>query len=101
MVPLFERNPTELPLIFKLNLIYQRRHHRLKSWNLFFVTPPYLQLYADAVATKGKPLKNFFGFVHGTTAFICKRKGGVWPPRKGTWYKISECSFAKWLSYQP
>ena len=40
MVPLFERNPTELRLIFKLNFIYQRHHHRLESWNLFFVQPP-------------------------------------------------------------
>ena len=56
MVPLFEQNPTELRLIFTLNFIYQRHHHRLVSWNLFFVQPPYLQRYADAVARKGAPL---------------------------------------------
>ena len=56
MVPLFERNPTELRLIFTLDFIYQRHHHRLEPWNLFFVQPPYLQGYADAVVGKGAPL---------------------------------------------
>ena len=101
MVPLFEQNPTELRLIFTLDFIYQRQHHRLEPWNLFFVQPPYLQGYADAVVGKGAPLQNCFGFVYGTIVCICKRKGGVWPPRKGTWCKISECGFAKCLDYQP
>ena len=56
MVPLFERNPAELRLIFTFNFIYQRHHHRLESWNLFFVQSPYLQRYADAVAGKGASL---------------------------------------------
>ena len=56
MVLLFERNPTELRLIFKCNFIYQLHHHRLESWNLFLVQPPHLQRYADAVARKGAPL---------------------------------------------
>ena len=62
---------------------------------------PYLQRYPDTVARKGAPLQNCFGFDHGTIALICKRKGGIWPPRKGTWCKILECGFAKWLDYQP
>ena len=56
MVQLFERNPTGLRLIFTLDFLYQRHHHRLESWDLFFVQPPYLQRYADAVAGKGAPL---------------------------------------------
>ena len=72
MVPLFERNPAELCLIFTLNFTYQRHHHRFESWNLVLVQPPYLQRDADAVARKGAPLQNCFGFVHGTIARICK-----------------------------
>ena len=53
MVPLFERNRTRFRLIFTLNFLYQRHHHRLESWDLFFVQPPYLQRYADAVTGKG------------------------------------------------
>ena len=56
MVPLFEWNPTGLRLIFTLHFLYQSHHHRLESWDLFFVKPPYLQRYADAVAGKGAPL---------------------------------------------
>ena len=56
MVQLFERNPTGLRLIFTLDFLYQRHHRRLESWDLFFVQPPYLQRYADAVAGKGAPL---------------------------------------------
>ena len=56
MVPLFERNLTRFRLIFTLDFLYQRHHHRLESWDLFFVQPPYLQRYADAVAGKGASL---------------------------------------------
>ena len=56
MVPLFAWNPTGLRLIFTLDFLYQRHHHRLESWDLFFVQPPYLQRYADAVAGKGASL---------------------------------------------
>ena len=56
MVPLFEWNPTGLLFIFALDFLYQRHHHRLELWDLFFVQPPYLQRYGDAVAGKGAPL---------------------------------------------
>ena len=42
MVPLFAQNSTELRLIFTLDFIYQRHHHRLESWNLHFLQRPYL-----------------------------------------------------------
>ena len=56
MVPLFLQNPIELYLIFSLYFIYQRHHHRQQSWYLYFLQPPYLQSYADAVAGKFAPL---------------------------------------------
>ena len=62
----------QLRLIFTLDFIYQRHHHRLELWNLHFLQPPYLQRYADAVAGKGAPLNNCFDFVGGTIARICK-----------------------------
>ena len=52
MVSLFGQNPSELCLIFILDFIYRRHHHRLESWNLYFLQPPYLERYADAVAGK-------------------------------------------------
>ena len=53
MVPLFERNLTRFRLIFTLDFLYQLHHHRLESWGLFLVQPPYLQRYADEIAGKG------------------------------------------------
>ena len=62
----------QVRLIFTLNFIYQRHHHRLELRNLYSLQPPYLQKYADAVARKGAPLYNCFDFVGGTIACICK-----------------------------
>ena len=61
----------QVRLIFRLNFIYQRHHHRLELRNLYSLQPPYLQKYADAVARKGAPLYNCFDFVGGTIACIC------------------------------
>ena len=94
MVPLFERNPTELHLIFTLAFIYQRHHHRLESRNLFFVQPPYLQRYADAVLEKVHLYRIVLALFREQLLVFANEKV-VWPPRKGTWCKISECGFAK------
>ena len=62
----------QLRLIFTLDFIYQRHHHRLELWNFYFLQTPYLQRYADAVAGKSAPLCNCLDFVGGTVACICK-----------------------------
>ena len=49
------QNPTELRFIFTFGFVYQRHHHRLESWSLYFLQPSYLQRYADTVAGKGAP----------------------------------------------
>ena len=75
MVSLFGRNSTELRLIFTLDFIYHCNHQRIESLDLYFLQPPYLQRYADAVAGKGAPLNNGyngFDFVDCTIARICK-----------------------------
>ena len=61
----------QVRLIFTLNFIYQRHHHRLELRNLYSLQSPYLQKYADAVAGKGAPLYNCFDFVGETIACIC------------------------------
>ena len=38
--------------------------------NLYFLQPPYLQRYADAVAGEGAPLYNCFYFVNGKIVYI-------------------------------
>ena len=63
----------QLRLIFTLDFIYQRHHDRLESWNFYFLQPPYLQRYADAVAGKSASLYNCFDFVSGTIARIFRR----------------------------
>ena len=72
MVPLFVWNLTELRLIFTLDFIYQRQHHRRESWNItFFITAIFIEI-TDAIAGKGVPSYNWFGFVDGTVARICR-----------------------------
>ena len=58
-------------MIFTLNFIYQRHHHRLDLRNLYSLKSPYLQKYADAVAEKGASLHTCLDFVGGTIACIC------------------------------
>ena len=64
--------PTDLPLISNETFffIYKRYHHRLESWNLFFLQPPYLQRYVDAIVGRDSPLYNCFGFVDETISRI-------------------------------
>ena len=94
----------QLRLIFTLDFIYQRHHHRLELSNLYFLKPPYLQRYADAVAKKGAPLYNCFGFVGETIARICRP---VLNDRKVYNHDTRvhgvkfQTKFAKWLDYQP
>ena len=59
-------------MIFTLDFIYQHHHHRLELWNLYFLQPPYIQRYTDAVAGKGASLFNCFDFVGGTIDRICR-----------------------------
>ena len=59
-------------MIFTLDFIYQRDHHRLEPWNLHFLQRPYLQGHADAATGKGAPLYVCFDFIDGTIAHICR-----------------------------
>ena len=61
----------QLRLIFTLDFIYQHHHHSLELWSLYFLQPPYLQRYKNAVAGKDASLFNCFDFVGGTIARIC------------------------------
>ena len=94
----------QVRLIFTLNFIYQRHHHRLELRNLYSLQLPYLQKYADAVAGKGAPLYNCFDFVGGTIACICIPVLNETVVRShGT--RVNgikfQTGFARWLNYQP
>ena len=55
-----------------VDYIYQAHGHRLMQWNDLLLNPAALQRYADAIARKGAPLENCFGFVDGTVRPICR-----------------------------
>lgn len=76
MVPFFGRDQTELCIIFNyvLNFLYNNHHHRLESWNQWFLQPRMLQLYAQTIHDKGAPLHNCFGYIDGTVIPICRPK---------------------------
>ena len=71
----FGRPVPELCMITNtvLNWMYDNHGHRLTSWNNQpFLSPAYLELYAQAITMKGCPLTNCFGFIDGTVRQISK-----------------------------
>ena len=98
MVPLFGWNLTELCLIFTLDFIYHRHHHRLESWNLFLFTTAIFTETCRCSSWKCTSLKNCFGFVDETVACVCRlllNEKVVHSDRARVH------GFAKWLDYQP
>ena len=78
----FGRAVPELSMITNAveEFIYQNHHHRLTQGNAALLSPRKLQQYADAVAVKGSPLKNCFGFIDGTVMYWSNRSFNM-PPR--------------------
>ena len=74
LIKRFARPVPELCMIFNtvLDWMYDAHGFRLTSWNQFFLAPGYLEQYAQAVADKGSPLRNCFGFVDGTVRAIAR-----------------------------
>lgn len=70
----FARPVPELSLIANtvLDWVYDNHSHRLTSWNQPHLSPNHLQLYAQAIARKGSPLRNCFGFVDGTVRAVSR-----------------------------
>ena len=95
----------QVRLIYTLNFIYRRHHHRPELRNFYSLQPPYLQKYADAVAGKGAPLYNCFDFTGGTIAFICilvLNEKAVYNHDMRRVHGVKfQTGFAKWLDYQP
>ena len=94
----------QVRLIFTLNFIYRRHHHRPELRNFYSLQLPYLQKYADAVAGKGAPLYNCFDFTSGTIAFICilvLNEKAVYNHNIRAHGVKFQTGFAKWLDYQP
>ena len=60
-------------MTFTFGFIDQRHYHRIESWNLYFLQPPFLQGYTDAVAGKGASLYNTLDFADGAIARIYRR----------------------------
>ena len=76
LIPMFGRSTSELSMINNemINIIFELHGHRLTNWNHFLLNPHQLQRYADAVADRGAPLRNCFGFIDGTVRPICRPK---------------------------
>ena len=72
LIQRFARPTPELSLIANtvLEWIYDLHGFRLTSWNQAFLTPPFLESYAQAVERQGSPLRNCFGFIDGTVREI-------------------------------
>ena len=70
----FGRPVPEICIItnYVMETVYSLHHHRLTAWNHTLMSPPLLQIYADAIQRKGSPLPNCFGFIDGTVRPICR-----------------------------
>ena len=74
LIQRFARPIPELSLIGNtvLEWIYDLHGFCLTSWNQTFLTPPFLESYAQAVERQGSPLRNCFRFIDGTVREICR-----------------------------
>ncbi|XP_070178250.1 uncharacterized protein [Littorina saxatilis] len=71
---IFPRNEPELCLLFNLGIhhIYDNFHHKLTAFNQPWVAAPELLRYCQAIARKGAPLQNCWGFIDGTVRPMCR-----------------------------
>ena len=76
MTPIFDRNPTEICLIYNklISKIYDDHSYRLHSWNQPLLAPQQLTLYDYAIHARGAHLDSCFGFVDGTVLRIARPK---------------------------
>lgn len=74
LISTFARPLPELCMITNtvMDWIYDNHGHRLTSWNQPFLSRRSLEEYSQAIARKGAPLRNCFGFVDGTVRPICR-----------------------------
>ena len=95
MVPLFERNPTGLRLIFTLDFLYQRHHHRLESSDLFFAI--FTEICRCSSWKKLTFIELFWLCSWNNCSYL--QKGWCMAATLGQWCKISEwfCQMA-WFS---
>ena len=68
MIPLFGRPVPELSLIANdgIDCIYSGHSHRILEWNETLLSPPKLQVYADAIHRKGATLSSLRGWYSST-----------------------------------
>ena len=72
MVPRFALRVPVLSMITNevLDHVYRTHQHRICQWYPEVMNPLALQRYADAVANKGAPLQNCFGYIDGIVRAI-------------------------------
>lgn len=74
LVPRFARPVPVLCMLANevMDNIFDNHSHRLLQWNNAILDPQSLQKYSDAIADKGSPYNNCFGFLDGTVRPITR-----------------------------
>ena len=74
LIPQYGRPAPELSMISNcvIDEIFNQHAHQIKQWNHAILNPYQLEIYADAIHTKGTALNNCFGFVDGTVRAISR-----------------------------
>ena len=73
MIPRFGRPVQELYIIsnYTLKVIYNQWNYLLNTMNQAWLSPNFLQLFADAIYAKGASLDNCWKFIDGTVIQCC------------------------------
>ena len=73
MIPRFGRPVQELYIIsnYTLKVIYNQWNYLLSTMNQAWLSPNFLQLFADAIYAKGASLDNCWEFIDGTVIQCC------------------------------
>lgn len=74
MIHCFGRPVPEISMITNcvVDFIYAHHGHRITAWNNQIFSPHKLEIYAEAIHSKGAALDNCFGFIDGTVRPICR-----------------------------
>ena len=76
LIPRFGHPVAELSMLCNLvmDTINQEHNHRVIQWNNTLLSPPLLESYARAIASKRSPLPNCVGLLDETVRPICRPK---------------------------
>lgn len=65
LIQCFGKPMSELRIVTNkvIDYLYRVHKHRITKWNEYLLSPAHLEIYSDAISSKGASLDNCFGFI--------------------------------------